>query len=310
MQRMSAPHETAPQPGITYINRYTGQPEQEKVLAERTLRWIYGTRLGQLSLHLLIKRAAFSRLIGHLKDSPGSARDLPSFVKEYNINTDEVELPLEAYTSFNQFFCRKLKPGARPICPGPAIALPADARHSAWQDASQLSGGYIKNQPFDLPALLDDTDLAARYRHGSLIISRLCPLDYHRFHFVADGIPEAATYLEGPLASVSPHCLRRDLSWLWTNKRELTLLHTRSAGLVATVAIGATGVGAIRQTYDPGQPVRKGDEQGYFAFGGSTVITLFEPGRVQIAEDLLRNTAEGTETFARQGDILGMPSHA
>lgn len=307
---MSAHHQDASQQGITFINRYTGQPEQEKVLAERSLRWIYGTPLGRLSLHLLFKRAAFSRLIGHLKDTPGSARDLAAFARDYNINTDEAELPLEAYTTFNQFFSRKLKPGARPLCPDPAIALPADARHSAWQDASQLSGGYIKNQPFDLPALLDDADLAARYRHGSLIISRLCPVDYHRFHFVTSGTPEASLYIEGPLASVSPYCLRQDLSWLWTNKRELTLLHTPALGLIATIAVGATGVGAIRQTYNSDQPVCKGDEQGYFAFGGSTIITLFEPGRIRLADDLLRNTANGFETFAHQGDLLGAPSRA
>lgn len=306
---MSEPHSASEQQSIIFINRYTGQPEREQVLAERSLRWIYGTTLGRISLHLLIKRAAVSRLIGHIKDTPGSARQLPAFVREYNINTDEAELPLEAYKSFNQFFSRRLKPGARPLCEAPAIALPADARHSAWQDASQLSGGYIKNQPFDLPALLDDPALAARYQRGSLIISRLCPTDYHRFHFVTDGIPESAIYLEGPLASVSPYCLRHDLSWLWTNKRELTLLHTPHLGLIATIAVGATGVGAIRQTYHPDHPVCKGDEQGYFAFGGSTIITLFEPGRIRIADDLLRNTAEGLETFARQGDILGTPHH-
>lgn len=295
------------EPGITIINRYTQQPEREQVLAENSLRWIYGTRLGNLCLHLLFKRAAFSRLIGHLKSAPGSTRNLATFVRNYNINMDEAELPLEAYPTFNAFFSRRLKPGARPICTDPAIALPADARHSAWQDASHLRGGYIKNQPFDLPALLDDADLARLYQHGSLLISRLCPVDYHRFHFVADGTPEAATYIEGPLASVSPYCLRHNLSWLWTNKRELTLLHTPKLGLITSIAIGATGVGAIRQTYEPGIPVHKGDEQGYFAFGGSTVVTLFEPGRIQIAEDLLQNTAQGYETFARQGDILGTP---
>lgn len=294
--------------GITIINRYTGKPEQEKVVGERAVRWIYGTALGRASLHALFKRAIFSRLLGHVQDSPRSARGLAGFVAEYGINMEEAERPIESYESFNDFFTRRLKPWARPICSEPHFALPSDGRHSAWQDASELRGGYIKGQPFDLAALLDDPELAERYRHGGLLISRLAPVDYHRFHFTASGLPEAPVEIGGALASVSPYCLRQQLAWLWTNKREMTLLHTKRHGTIASVAVGATGVGAIRQTYHPGRPVRKGDEQGYFAFGGSTVITLFEPGCVSFDADLLANTAAGFETYALQGDSLGVSS--
>ena len=129
-------------------------------------------------------------------------------------------------------------------------------------------------------------------------------MDYHRFHFVAGGVPEAAIRIPGPLASVSPYCLRHKLSWLWTNKRELTVLHTPDLGDVLSLAVGATGVGAIFQTYGAGKPVAMGAEQGYFAFGGSTVMTFFEPGRVQLAQDLAENTAQCIETYARQGDVM------
>jgi phosphatidylserine decarboxylase len=64
-------------------------------------------------------------------------------------------------------------------------------------------------------------------------------------------------------------------------------------------------VGSIFQTYKPGCQVNKGDEQGYFAFGGSTVMTFFEPGAITLAEDIVRNTAQQMETYARQGDLLG-----
>ena len=83
------------------------------------------------------------------------------------------------------------------------------------------------------------------------------------------------------------------------------MLHTPHIGDVVHLAVGATGVGAIFQTYEPGKTIQKGDEQGYFAFGGSTIMTFFEPGRIQLADDILRNTANCTETFARQGDLLG-----
>ena len=291
--------------GITFYNRYTQQLEQEKVLGEKSLRWVYGTSLGKVALHTLIKRAFFSKLLGAMKNSRSSAESLPKFVREYNINLDEAEKPLEEYTCFNDFFYRKLKPGARPICADDCIALPADGRHSGWQDASQMQGVFVKGQQFDLPALLGSNELAEKYQHGAVVLSRLCPVDYHRFHFVADGTPDAAIRIPGPLASVSPYCLRHKLSWLWTNKRELTLLRTPHLGDIVHLAVGATGVGAIFQTYTPDSPVKKGDEQGYFAFGGSTIMTFFEPGRVQLADDILRNTEQCTETFAHVGDTLG-----
>ena len=290
---------------IIFYNRYTGCLEQEKVLGERSLRWVYGNPLGQLSLHLLIKRAFFSRLLGAMKNTRRSARCLPEFVREYGIDTEEMAQPLESFTSFNDFFYRTLRPGARPLCGEGQIALPADGRHSGWQDASRISRVFVKGQSFDLPALLGSPELAERYAHGAVVLSRLCPVDYHRFHFPAAGVPEAAHRIPGPLASVSPYCLRRQLSWLWTNKRELTLLRTAEVGDVLILAVGATGVGAIYQTYTPGAPVQKGDEQGYFAFGGSTIMTFFEPGRVQLAADLLQQTADGHELYARQGDTLG-----
>ena len=291
---------------IVFYNRYTQQLEQEKVMGERGLRWVYGSALGRLSLHVLIKRAFFSQLIGALKTTRRSARELPAFVREYGINTEEMAQPLESYASFNDFFVRKLKPGARPLCPGSnTLALPADGRHSAWQDAAEISRVFVKGQSFDLSALLGDACLAERYEHGALLLSRLCPVDYHRFHFPVGGTPTAPRRVAGPLASVSPYSLRGNLAWLWTNKREITLLHTEHVGTVVTIAVGATGVGAIHQTYTPNQPVQKGDEQGYFSFGGSTVICLFEPRRVQFADDLLEQTAQGYELYARQGDLLG-----
>ena len=295
---------TAP---IHYYNRYTRQIEQEKILGERGLRWVYGSALGRLSLHLLLKRAFFSQLIGALKSTRRSARSLPTFVQEYGINTAEMAQPLESFKSFNDFFIRKLKPDARPTAPGDLIALPADGRHSAWQDAAQIRHVFVKGQSFDLPALLGSAELAARYEHGGVLLSRLCPVDYHRFHFPADGVPGAPLRIPGPLASVSPYCLRRQLAWLWTNKRELTLLQTQHIGQVAILAVGATGVGAMHYTFQPGHPVQKGEEMGYFSFGGSTIICFFEPGRIRFAADLLEQTSLGRELYARQGDVLGSP---
>ncbi|MCC8022149.1 MAG: phosphatidylserine decarboxylase [Akkermansia sp.] len=290
---------------ILIYNRYTKAVEQEHAPAEGALRFLYGCPAGALPLHLLVKRAFFSRLLGWSKNRLSSVSGIEPFIRKYGIEMKDFEIPKEGWRSFNEFFYRRTVPGARPVCGGGAPAFPADGRHSGWQDVSEMKGVFLKGQRFDLPALLGDEALARRYAHGSLVLSRLSPVDYHRFHFVSAGIPSAPRRIPGPLASVSPLALRRRLAWLWTNKRELTLLETPDFGTVLTVAVGATGVGAIHQTYKSGRPVEKGDEQGYFAFGGSTIITLFEEGRVRLAGDLSEHTSECMELYAHQGDALG-----
>ena len=164
---------------------------------------------------------------------------------------------------------------------------------------------FVKGQRFDLPALLGDAALAARYADGTLVLSRLCPLDYHRFHFPVAGTPGPTRTIDGPLFSVSPLALRQHLAYLWTNKRTLTHLDSRRFGTVLLLEIGATCVGSITQTFQPGAPVAKGSEKGYFAFGGSSTISLFEPGAIRLEDDLRGHSANQTELYARVGSRLG-----
>lgn len=292
--------------GIYYLDRYTHELKREHVMAENSLRWVYGSPLGRLSLHLLIKRAIFSKLIGWLKNRPSSQKEIAPFVEEYGINMEESQLGISDFRSFNDFFYRKLKAGARPIAGDDATAVfPADARHMGWEKASDIKQVFVKGQQFDLVGLLGDPELAERYQDGAFVLSRLCPTDYHRFHFPVSGTPNESRRIPGPLASVSPYNLRNKLSWLWTNKREITLVQSPQWGQVAILEVGATGVGGIEQTYTPHQHVQRGDEKGYFYFGGSTVITLFEAGKIRLADDLVQATQAGHELFARQGDAMG-----
>jgi len=137
------------------------------------------------------------------------------------------------------------------------------------------------------------------------VLSRLCPVDYHRFHFPANGTPGTPRLINGSLWSVNPIALRRNLAYLWENKRMVTILETPRFGRVVLMEIGATNVGSINQTYSPGQPVQRGDEKGFFAFGGSATATIFEPGRVKLAEDLVEQTSLGRELYARMGTKMG-----
>lgn len=291
---------------IRYFNRHTGALETEQVYGEGFLRWSYGNPLGAISLNAFVKRPFFSKWYGRRMDAPKSAARVAPFIAQYGLDPADFADAADSYGSFNEFFYRKLKPTARPIDADEAsVVFPADGRHLGFARASEIGGVFVKGQKFDLAALLGDRELAARYADGSLVLSRLCPVDYHRFHFPAAGVPGETRQIEGPLFSVNPIALRQRLAYLWTNKRTITRLETERFGTVLCLEIGATCVGTIGQTYTPGQPVAKGAEKGYFAFGGSSTLTLFEPGAVCLEQDLLSNSARQIELYARIGSRMG-----
>lgn len=290
---------------IRYFNRHTGAMEIEQVYGEGFLRWTYGHPAGALALWGFVKRPFFSEWYGRRMSKPESARRVAPFIERYGLDVADFADAADSYGSFNEFFYRKLKPGARPVDEDEAsVVFPADGRHLGFQKASEIGGVFVKGQKWDLPALLGDAELAARYADGALVLSRLCPVDYHRFHFPAAGVPGETRLIDGPLFSVSPIALRKKLAYLWRNKRTVTQLETERFGSVLLLEIGATCVGTIRQTFAPGNAVAKGGEKGFFAFGGSSTITIFEPGAVKLEADLADHSSRQTELYAKVGSRM------
>lgn len=289
---------------IVYYDRYRDELCREKVYGDQSLRWTYGTRLGKVSLHALVKRAWFSQWYGWWMDRASTKQKIEPFIQEYNLDASEFERRPDQFHNFNEFFFRKLKPEARPIDSRPAsVVFPADGRHFCVPDLSKCDGLFVKGEMFDLATLLGgNSELVSRYAEGSLLLSRLCPTDYHRFHFPVAGAPGPPSLLNGPLYSVNPIALCQNIQILATNKRVLTRLDTDTCGTVLLMEIGATCVGGICQTFQPGNSVSKGEEKGYFRFGGSSTIVIFEPGRVTFDEDLVDQSSQHRELYARVGD--------
>jgi phosphatidylserine decarboxylase len=291
---------------IQFFNRYTGRLETEEVYGDAFLRFTYGNPLGRLSLHERVKRAAFSRWYGRRMDQPDSKSRVTPFITRYGVKADEFADDPQSYRSFNEFFYRKLKPSARPIDPDASTAVfPADGRHFGFENVSKLEGIFVKGAVFDLAKLLGDAGLAQRFREGAMVLSRLCPVDYHRFHFPVAGVAHPPVLINGPLYSVNPIALRQNIHIFTENKRAVTRIESDEFGLVLMLEIGATCVGSFEYTFPSGTRVAKGEEKGYFKFGGSSTITLFEPGRIQLADDLLEQSRRGIELYARMGDRLG-----
>ncbi len=291
---------------ITYYNRYSRQLEQEAVYGLAWLKWSYGHPLGRLSLHAMVKRAFFSRWYGRRMDAVKSQNKIIPFLQKYNTDISEFADPVESFKSFNDFFYRKLKPSARPISKDlDSVIFPADGRHLGFQDVSKAPGFFVKGQKFDLLRFLGDAELAMRYKHGAVVLSRLCPVDYHRFHFPLGGVAGSTHHIDGPLYSVNPMALRQNLNYLVENKRSWCRIESPEFGSVIMCEIGATCVGGIVHTYAPQHMVLKGQEKGYFKFGGSSTLLLFPPGSVQLDADLLEHSAQQRELYARMGDRMG-----
>lgn len=291
---------------IEYYNRHTGSVETESVYGEGFLRWAYGNPLGRLTVALAVKRLWFSRWYGWRMDRPASRTKIGPFIKGFDVPVEEFADPVESFGSFNEFFYRRLKPGARPVDTDPGTAVfPADGRHLAVADLNAVSGFYVKGQRFDLARFVGDNDPANDFAGGALLISRLCPVDYHRFHFPVGGRAGPSRWLPGSLRSVSPLALRRRLSILWENRRCITEVDSPVFGKVLVVEIGATCVGGITQTYASDGMVEKGEEKGFFSFGGSCVATVFQPGAIRFDSDLLKHSSESRETYARMGERCG-----
>lgn len=290
---------------IEFYHRATGEVETEDVYGEGFLRWAYGHPLGRLSVAIAVKRLWFSRWYGWRMDQPKSRAMVGPFIERYGVDPGEFADPVESYGSFNEFFYRRLKPEARPVDADPSTAVfPADGRHLAVEKVDTADRFYIKGQSFDLTKFVGDAALARDFAGGSMLISRLCPVDYHRYHFPVSGEAGAVQILEGTLRSVSPLALRRQLSILWENRRARTLVNSPEFGKVLVMEVGATCVGGMHSTFDPGE-VEKGGHKGYFSFGGSCVTTIFKKGAIRLDADLLEQAAQGREVYAKMGERCG-----
>lgn len=289
---------------IKFIDRKTGEIQSENPPAEGLLNFLYQNPIGKWTLLPLVKRKFISALYGKRMDTPKSIKKIQPFVDELKIDMSESQKSINEFTSFNDFFYRKLKPEARPI--GEAFVSPGDGRLLAFEDVSEVNNFFIKGREFTLKEFLADHKLTKRFESSSMIILRLAPNDYHRFHFPCAGTPAEIKPIKGSYFSVSPYALAGNFTKVFCeNKREICLLDSPEYGKIALVPIGATMVGSIIETYDPNQELLKGDEMGYFAFGGSTVVILFDKNKIKIDPDLIENTKNKMETFVKMGEKIG-----
>ncbi|XP_072953356.1 phosphatidylserine decarboxylase proenzyme 2-like [Typha angustifolia] len=301
---------------ILVIDRRTKRLVEEIIDGKIVLsmRAIYQSKVGLALINTGVKELLqnISEKQGRQMNSPESAKDIPKFIEFFKdqINMDEVKYPIEYFKTFNEFFIRELRPDARPIAWNDRddIAIcAADSRLMAFNSVSDSSRFWIKGRKFSIQGLLGLDTCSSDLSNGSLVIFRLAPQDYHRFHVPVSGIVESFVDIPGYLYTVNPIAVNSKYCNVFTeNKRVVSVISTEEFGKVAFVAIGATMVGSITFLKKEGDYVHKGDEFGYFSFGGSTVICVFEKGAIQIDDDLLVNSERALETLVSVGMTLGV----
>jgi phosphatidylserine decarboxylase len=271
----------------------------------------------------LVPKNAVSRLAGALTrwraPSPVRVAAMRAFAARYDVDLSECP-DLDVYRSFGEFFSRPLLPGKRPVAPGDDVVVsPVDGVVSETGVAAE--GRLVQAKGIDYPAaaLLGDAALAGRLEGGAYLTLYLSPRDYHRIHFPLSGAVTGWRYLPGRLWPVNPASVRSVPGLFSVNERLVTVLRT-PLGACAVVAVGATVVGRVHAYYDPAAPptnradgrprahdydepipVAKGQELGAFEMG-STVILLFEPGRVRLGARLVPGAR------VRVGEALGGPA--
>lgn len=291
---------------IKVFNRKEKIYDIEKVAGDNYLKWIYSSPVGLNFLELMVKKKFFSKLYGKYCDSKHSAKKVSKFIDDFNINEKEFTLKKSDFKSFNDFFYRKLNNDARPIINDENILIsPADGRLFAYENIDIHNLIQVKGLTYSLDELLKNTELAEKYIGGTCLLFRLAPVDYHRFHFIDDGVCEEAVKISGSYYSVNPIALEKVPKLFCENKREYSIFHSKHFGDVLYVDVGATCVGSIIQTYTPNEDVIKGDEKGYFKFGGSTIILFFEKDKIIVDRDIIEQTQKGFECKVLMGEKIG-----
>lgn len=291
---------------LKIYNPETHALEEERVALGWMAERLYNTARGRFFERLLFSRPLLSVFYGFLMRHPLSKRFIPTFIGKHKINMAEFETPQGGFKNFDDFFTRKLKGGTRLFSSEKNdLCSPAEGRLKAFQHLSQTEQFCIKGERFDLATLLAGDEATSHFQRGSCLIIRLCPSDYHRFHFFDRGTAHKPHAVEGSLHSVNPLSLRHLRRVFDANRRMITLFQSENFGRVMYIEVGALLVGSIRQTFSPLKPVQRGDEKGYFSFGGSTVILLFEPNRVRFDPEICERSTMGLETLIRCGSRIG-----
>ena len=256
----------------------------------KSLDFLYNTVLGRVFLKLATKKT-ISKIYSKYMNSRFSKRKINKFIKKNHINMEEYKEV--KYDSFNDFFTREIKENRRKI-EEDFIAV-CDSKLSIYKIDNE-SKFIIKNSIYTVEELIGEK---RDYKYA--LIFRLCVEDYHHYVFPDKGKLISSKHIDGILHTVQPIALKR-FKVFHENSREVSFLKCSNLGDVCYIEVGALMVGKV--TNRKLTNFNKGEEKGYFEFGGSTVIMLINK-EIDFNKKIIENTNKDIETIVKMGQCIG-----
>ncbi|MBO7520408.1 MAG: phosphatidylserine decarboxylase [Clostridia bacterium] len=262
------------------------------------LEFLYKNTAGRVILRLLRARW-ISVLAGAFLNTRLSKPLIKPFVEKNGIDLSEYES--DKFNCFNDCFCRKIKPGNRPVDGREdSLAAPCDGLLSVYK--AEEGGVYpVKQSKYTLNSLLKNEELSERFKGGYLYVFRLCVNHYHRYCYPAAGKKGKNIHIKGTFHTVRPIALENRAVFC-ENSREYTVIESYNFGETVQMEVGAMLVGKIKNLHGE-KFVEKGEEKGMFLYGGSTVILVTSAG-VKPKPEYIENTLNGIETPVKQGERI------
>lgn len=264
----------------------------------KLVTFLYGNMLGRCFLKLIMQ-SHLERPITRFLHSGYSKPLINRYIKKHDINLTPEEQA--SYRSFRDFFARRREHIDVDYAPKHLIS-PCDGWLSAFP-INEDSSFSLKNSHYRLQDFLQDEELAKNYLGGTCLIFRLCVSDYHRYCYIDDGYLSKNNYINGMLHSVQPIACEKVPVFV-LNRRSWCLLTTKNFGPVVQCEIGALAVGGIFNKHENTRFV-KGAEKGHFELAGSTIILLFEPGMINLKDEISAEFLLQEEVRVLQGQWIG-----
>lgn len=262
------------------------------------LKYCY-TKIGKPT-RCIITNPLLTAIVGAYMDTKSSARRIDGFVRRNKI--DMSDYVNGKYRCFNDFFTRRLKPGARPIDTNPdTLISPCDGYLSAYRISGD-SEFAIKDSYYNVEDLVGGDEIASEYLKGTCLVLRLGVENYHRYCYIDNGFKSRNYHIKGRYHPVQPIVVRKHPVFK-QNTREYCLLETENFGTVTQIEVGACMVGKINNHHEAGV-THRGSEKGMFLFGGSTIVLLFKEGVLDIPDDVFAATAKGQEAIVKYGEAI------
>lgn len=267
---------------------------------DKFLKKLYGSTFGRILLKPLVTPVV-SNIAGAFLSTKLSCVLIKPFIRSNNIDMSQFEDV--KYNSYNEFFSRKIREGARTIDMEPTHFIsPADSKLTVLP-ITEDARFTLKHTNYSVSSLLKNGDLAREYHGGYAFIFRLTVDDYHRYCYVDDGTKEENIHIPGKFHTVNP--IANDYYPIYKeNTREYSILHSKHFGDIVMMEVGALLVGKIVNLHEKAE-VKRGQEKGYFQFGGSTVVLLTKANAIQVDKDILENSKNGIETIVKYGEKIG-----